>query len=127
MVSRVCRMIAAAAIMAWSLPAVAQIIPGSELPGRERQRFEQPQLPRSQPRGTTITLPSTVAPPGAETVRLFLRDVIIEGSTVYKFDELSIYYHDLVGREITLADVYGIAQRITTRYGNDGYVLSRVI
>src|SRR5262249_45258157 len=34
---------------------------------------------------------------------------------------------DLVGRRITLANVYEIAQRITTRYGNDGYVLSRAI
>src|SRR5437764_3448015 len=116
--SRVYRMIATAAIMLFSLPAVAQVIPPSDLPGRERFRFEPPAAPRSQPGGATISLPSTVAPPGAETVRLFLRDVVIEGSTVYRFDEFAPYYNGLVGHEITLADVYGIAQKITARYGS---------
>jgi hemolysin activation/secretion protein len=113
--------------MAWSLPAVAQGVPPSELPGRERFRFEEPAPPRSQPRGTTITLPSTVAPAGAETVKLILREVLIEGGTVYNIEEIATIYHDLLGRRITLAEVYGIAQKITARYGNDGYVLSRVI
>jgi hemolysin activation/secretion protein len=120
------RIIAVAAMLVASLPAVAQI-PQSELPGRERQRFETPQAPRAQPGGATITLPSTVAPPGAENVKLILRGVRIEGSTVYSFEELAALYQDLVGREITLAQVYEIAQRITTRYGNDGYVISRAI
>jgi hemolysin activation/secretion protein len=109
-----------------SLPAVAQI-PGSELPGRERQRFEEPQAPRARPGGATITLPSTVAPPGAEKVKLLLRGVRIEGSTVYRFEDLAALYQDFVGREVTLAQVYEIAQRITARYGNDGYVISRAI
>ena len=120
------RIIAAAAMLIASLPAVAQI-PPSELPGRERERFEQPQPPRAQPGGATITLPSTVAPAGAENVKLILRGVRIEGSTVYRFEELAPLYGDLVGREISLAAVYDIAQRITARYGNDGYVISRAI
>jgi hemolysin activation/secretion protein len=97
------------------------------LPGRERQRFETPQPPRAQPGGATITLPSTVAPEGADKVKLLLRGVRIEGSTVYSFEDLAVLYHDLVGREVTLAQVYEIAQRITARYGNDGYVISRAI
>ena len=39
----------------------------SELPGRERERFVDPPAPRAQPGGDTISLPSTVAPAGAET------------------------------------------------------------
>jgi hemolysin activation/secretion protein len=120
------RIIATVAMLIASLPAVAQI-PPSELPGRERERFEQPQPPRAQPAGPTITLPSTVAPAGAENVKLILRGVRIEGSTVYRFEELAPLYRDLVGREISLAAVYDIAQRITARYGNDGYVISRAI
>src|SRR3954464_15788740 len=120
------RIFAVAAMLVASLPAVAQI-PGSELPGRERQRFETPQAPRAQPGGATITLPSTVAPEGADKVKLFLRGVRIEGSTVYSFEDLAALYQDLVGHEVTLAQVYEIAQRITARYGSDGYVISRAI
>ena len=120
------RICAVAAVLVASLPAVAQI-PGSELPGRERQRFETPQAPRAQPGGATITLPSTVAPEGADKVKLLLRGVRVEGSTVYSFEDLAALYHDFVGHEVTLAQVYEIAQRITARYGNDGYVISRAI
>jgi hemolysin activation/secretion protein len=119
-------MIAAAAMLLASLPAVAQI-PPSELPGRERDRFQDPTPPRAQPAGAAITLPSTVAPAGAESMNVVLRGVRIEGSTVYRFEELAPLYQDLVGHSVPLTAVYDIAARITARYGNDGYVLSRAI
>ena len=36
-------------------------------------------------------------------------------------------YADLIGRKVTLQQVYDLAQRITAKYGSDGYVLSRAI
>ena len=36
-------------------------------------------------------------------------------------------YADLIGHDISLAAVYDIAQRITAKYGADGYVLSRAV
>ena len=122
-----CRIIAAAAMLIASLPAVAQIIPPSELPGRERERFEQPVAPRAQPGGAPIALPSTVAPPGAENIKVRLRGVQIEGATVFGVEELATFYRDLVGREVPLTAIYEIAQRITAHYGNAGYVLTRAI
>ena len=122
-----CRMVAAVAmLLITSLPAVAQI-PASELPGRERDRFVQPQAPRAQPSGTVISLPSTVAPPGAESVKVRVRRVRVTGSTVYGALDFAPLYDDIVGREVALTAIYEIAQRITTKYGNDGYVLSRAI
>jgi hemolysin activation/secretion protein len=120
-------MIAAAAIVSFSLPAAAQI-PSSELPGRARERFED-QLPatRVQPAGTIVTLPSTVAPPGADKIRIHLRGVGVVGSTVYSTEQLQAIYQDKVGHEVTLAAIYDIAQAITARYGQDGYVLSRAV
>ncbi len=56
---------AALVVLALPQPAAAQI-PASELPGRAREQFQQPRAPLSQPGGAVITLPSTVAPPGAE-------------------------------------------------------------
>ena len=117
-------------------PAVAQtvgpvgpgaIIPPNALPGQERQRFTQPPAPLAQPAGPRISLPSTTAPAGADKIMLSIGTVRIEGATVYPPDALAPLYADLIGHEITLAAVYDIAQRITAKYGADGYVLSRAV
>src|SRR5438105_1581392 len=73
-----CRAIAAVAMLCISLPALAQI-PASQLPGVERQRFEELPPPRAQPGGAVIKLPSTVAPEGADDIALVVRDVTIVG------------------------------------------------
>ena len=127
MFAGVCRIVAALAILAVPIVAVAQVIPPSEQPGRERQRFIQPQAPLAQPGGPAISLPSTVAPPGAEHVALFITSIQITGSTVYSADELASLYQGMLGHEWSLKSVYDLAQRITAKYGNDGYVLSRAI
>jgi hemolysin activation/secretion protein len=117
----------ALAIAAVPVVAVAQVIPPSEQPGRERQRFIQPQAPQAQPAGPTVTLPSTVAPKGADKIVLRVRGVRIVGSTVYSAEQFMPLYAGLIGRRVSLAAVYELAQRITEKYGNDGYVLSRAI
>ena len=63
---------------------VGQPIPQSEQPGRERERFTEPQAPRAEPAGPRIALPSTVAPEGAEKIHLQIRAVRIDGVTVYR-------------------------------------------
>ena len=118
---------AAVAMLVASLPALAQIIPPSERPGRDRERFEPTNPPLSQPGSSPISLPGAVAPPGAEKITLVLRGVRFVGGTVYRPEELEPLYADLVGRTITLAAVYDIAARVTAKYGSDGYVLSRAI
>jgi hemolysin activation/secretion protein len=125
-------LIAACLWLAASAPGFAQappntIIPPSEQPGRERFRFNEPPAPLAEPAGPRIALPSTVAPEGAEKIKLFIRDIRIEGSTVYRPEELKVLYQDLIGHEVTLQEVYDLAQRITAKYGTDGYVLSRAI
>jgi hypothetical protein len=98
MFASVCRIVAALAMLAVPIVAVAQVIPPSEQPGRERERFTQPPAPRAQPGGAAISLPSTVAPAGAEKVIILVRDVRIVGSTIYSPDELKPLYADLIGR-----------------------------
>src|SRR5882757_9377892 len=121
-----CCVLALAAAMLTASPALAQI-PSSELPGRERERFDQPTPALAKPGGPAITLPGSVAPPGADKITLVLRGVRTIGGTIYHSDELSALYQDLIGQPVTLAAVYDIAARITARYGSDGYVLSRAI
>src|SRR5262245_51913883 len=116
----------AAALLAAPSPALA-LIPASELPGRDRERFQQPTPALAQPGGPAIKLPGSVAPSGADRVTLLLRGARIVGGTIYRSEELAALYQDLIGRQITLTAVYDIAARITAKYGADGYVLSRAI
>jgi hemolysin activation/secretion protein len=126
--SAVCRAIAALGLVAVATGAMAQpVVPSSVQPGREQQRFTEPAQPLSQPGGATISLPSTVAPKGADRMFVLVRDVRLEGATVYKQDELAPLWADLIGHKVTLAAVYDLAQKITAKYGNDGYVISRAI
>lgn len=127
MFSGVCRVLAVVIAVGGPCVALAQVIPPSEQPGRERERFVPPIPPRAQPGGAAISLPSTVAPAGAENIKIIIRGIRIVGSTVYGADELAALYRDLVGPEVSVADIYGLARRITEKYGNDGYVLSRAI
>lgn len=118
--------LAAVAMVAISTAALAQPIPPAEQPGRERERFTEPPAPRAQP-GTVISLPSTTAPDGAAQVMLVVRDVRIVGSTVYSAAQLAPLYEALIGETVSLQAIYDLAQRITAKYGADGYVLSRAI
>lgn len=121
-----CCLFAALAVLASSQPVAAQI-PASELPGRAREQFQQPRAPLSQPRGAVISLPSTVAPTGAENLNVRVRGVRITGSTVYSGADLEPLYQDIVGKAVPVTAIYDLAQRITAKYGADGYVLSRAI
>src|ERR1041385_3432208 len=112
------------------LPAVAaaQPIPSGALPGTERRQIAPPvQGPRAQPGGPAISLPSTVAPPGAESIMLTVSRIVITGATVYGEQDFAPLYADLVGHEVPLAAIYELARRITAKYGAAGYILSRAV
>jgi len=115
------------AAIAQVVPSGAQLVPPSDQPGRERQRFEPPAVPLAQPGGPTIAVPGIEAPPGAAETTLVIRQIRIVGATVYTTAQLAELYADLIGKKVTLQAVYDLAQRITAKYGAAGYVLSRAI
>src|ERR1700704_1028706 len=121
------RLFAVLAMLLLPVTAIAQVIPPSAAPGRERERFVDPPAPRAQPGGDTISLPSTVAPAGAEGITLTISRVVITGATVYSDADIAPLYADMIGHEVTLASVYDLARRITAKYGAGGYVLSRPV
>jgi hemolysin activation/secretion protein len=106
--------------------AAAAQIPSSDQPGAERQRFIQRQPPKALPSGPTISLTTAIAPPGADKIFLKIAAIHVVGSTVYTPSDLQPLYAGLIGHSVALSRVYDIAQKITARYGDDGYVLSRV-
>src|SRR5258706_2813083 len=115
------------AAVAQVVPPGAQIVPPSDQPGRERERFKRPPVPLAQPGGPAIWVPGIEAPPGAAETKLVIRQIRIVGATVYTAAQLAELYAGLVGKTVTLKAVYDLAQRITAKYGGDGYVLARAI
>ena len=127
MFAGICRIVAVWAMVGASTAAVAQVIPPSELPGRERERFTTYPVTPFQPGAPIAGLPSATPPPGTSDIKIIIRAVRIVGSTVYRPEELAQLYAEFIGRTVPLTAVYEIAKRITDKYGADGYVLSRAI
>jgi hemolysin activation/secretion protein len=64
------------------------------------------------------------APEGAGEIRFTLKDLVIEGVSVYAPADLRPLYQDRLGQEVSLADLYALAAAITRKYRADGYFLS---
>ncbi len=110
-------------LLAFSGPVLGQV-PSSEEPGQLAVRFQSPSPPLSTSRGA-IRLPQTPTPAELGQVSVRLAAIRVVGNTVYSAAQLQAPYSDLLGRDVSLAAVYAVAQKITKRYGDDGYVLSR--
>jgi len=65
---------------------------------------------------------------GLSTVKTFvLKKVILDKPNVYTPEILFDMYKDMVGQKVSFADLNVIAQRVTKRYREDGYIFSRAI
>ncbi len=106
---------------------IPDTIPGPSDPTRIEQRFEQPPAPQSVPE-PELPAPEQAPPPEqAETIRFGLADVALEGATVFPMEELKPLWADLLGRDVSLAQIYDLRDRITALYRNEGYVLSQAV
>jgi hemolysin activation/secretion protein len=102
-------------------------IPGSLLPGQVERQFHQGPVPRPAVGGPLPAIPTQPAPPGADTVRFPLRQVDLEGNTRLPPAEVQAMVAPYLQREVSLADLYVLADALTARYRNGGYLLSQVI
>jgi hemolysin activation/secretion protein len=127
-------LLAMVAALAGSAAALAQTPPPATRPntqaaqpGQIERQFQPLPQPRSQGGGLQVPLPRQDAPPGSEGVRFRLTELTLEGVTVYPSDSWGADFNRLLGRRVALADIYAFAAALTTRYRNDGYILSQVI
>ena len=128
---RAARLAWAAALACGLAPAWAQTLPpqlpsGAE-PGREAPKPVMPLPTTAAPQVSVPRSPSAEVPAGAKELGFELKSVVIDGATAFPIDTLRPLYENLLGRRITVADAFGVAQAIELRYRNAGYVTSRVI
>lgn len=63
----------------------------------------------------------------AEKITFKLTKITLTGNHIYSKATLEKLYADKVGKVISIADLYLLAQNITNYYRNNGYILSRAI
>ena len=111
-------------------PAHAQVDDATTTadPSRAQQELlTRDLLPKVTP---NIEITDTIkqeAPEGAESVVFELNTIQVDGVTVYNANDLDPIYRGSLGTEVTLAEVYAIANKITNKYRNDGYVLTQTV
>lgn len=114
-------------VAATATAAHAQTLsPGAD-PGRVEKRFEQPRQPRSVPEPEVPDVDRQLPPDQSDKVRFVLTGLEITGATVFTAGQLAAPHAGLIGREVSLTDMYRLADEITARYRNDGYILSKAI
>ncbi len=67
------------------------------------------------------------APEGAEDIRFTLERLQVDGVNAYSQEEILAIYEDKIGSDISLLDIYKIANDLTNKYRNDGYILTQVV
>ncbi|HEY0283123.1 MAG TPA: ShlB/FhaC/HecB family hemolysin secretion/activation protein, partial [Rhizomicrobium sp.] len=114
-----------AIVIAFCTPGLAQT---SAEPGHVDERFRQPPPPPTLGAPVEIPIaPQSVAPSDSQKVPFTLSGVSFEGNNVLPTSQLQALAASYVGRSITLADVYELADRITAAYRAAGYILVRAI
>ncbi len=107
-------------------PAYAQAPAGRPAEaGRIEQRFEpetNPEKPKASPVVPAVPEPAPLSGPGGT---FNLAAVDIEGATAYSADELAAIYQPFLARTTDLAGVQQLLDKITNKYRDDGYFLSR--
>jgi hemolysin activation/secretion protein len=78
--------------------------------------------------GRTIPAFDPLAPPpAAEGITFHLNDIAVVGNTVVSDEDLRALYSRFLGADVSVGQVFAIANSITALYGQRGYPLSRAI
>lgn len=111
------------------MTAKAQPLPAPADAGRALERLQEQnparaQRPLSRP---ALHLPGMTMPDNAAEMTFTLQDVTLTHSTVYTAADIDATIAPLRGKNISLQQVYALAQTLTAQYRRDGYILSQVI
>jgi hemolysin activation/secretion protein len=105
----------------------AQTVPSTAEPERLEQRFKKPVQPKSKSAPTIPETEKPIALKEMEKIRFVLKKINIEGSTVYAQNLFNRWQKNILNKNVSLALIYKFAEKITKKYRDDGYLLSRAI
>lgn len=94
-------------------------------PSQLESQFEERKLPQSSFTINNRSDDQQPIGPSAD-IRFVLENLTIQGLSALPASELEPFYADLVGTEISVAQLFDIAARMSAFYRNRGYILSRV-
>lgn len=99
-------------------------LPGSVEPGRDRPL---PALPAPDPDYEfRIEAPQrSPVPRDVDAIHFKLTDIRIDGAKTVPAEQLTPLYRDLVGKEVTLGNIFDVAEAIENIYRKSGYPLVR--
>ena len=123
------RVLASLLLLSVSSCALADTLPSFLNSNETIRNLPVPNLPADayRPSATPLSVPepgAAEAQPLLMNTKLTIKNLQIEGGTVYPLNELAEQYKPLLGREISLAELIEATRGITRRYQQDGYLLS---
>jgi hemolysin activation/secretion protein len=104
---------------------VPLVVFAQEGPGRFEKRFEKPPEPKSTLQPLMLPISEQRPPEQAGNIKFVLKELRLTGNTAFSNEELGQLYAELLGKEVTLLDIYRIRDAITAKYGNAGFGLSK--
>jgi len=116
-------LVAFAGLLAYAAPAGAQVVPGAIAPGRDRPG---PAIPTQPDFDFSIVAPHrSPVPRAVDEVHFKLTDIKIDGAVTIPPSQFRPLYEPLIGKDVTLADILTVAEKIETQYRAEGYLLVR--
>ncbi len=94
---------------------------------RLEKRYEKPPEPKSSLQPLQFPIDEKAPPAVAGTIRFVLRELKISGNTALSTDELAPSFQALLGKEVSLLDIYKARDTITAQYGAAGFALCKAV
>ena len=110
-----------------AFPATAQDPAGVTDQQRLQERFDDDKLPRSQFGDEDGAQGLDIPRADAEAHRFTLTKLRFAGMTIYGVDDMQPFFERLLGTEVSLADILGVAEKIEQKYDDDGYTSADVL
>ena len=109
--------------------SLAQVTPDSTDPAKVIKSFEDNKLNNRTNKDNLLDVTEEVEDiKEGDNKKIFtLRDVVLEGSTIYSKSDIEEAIESYLGTEVSFNDLNSIARLLTKKYRQDGYILSSVI
>ncbi len=116
-----------ALILCQSAAVHATNVPSSAQPGVVIRNFEEEKRPASK-LDDSVSVGKEQSTQGLSKEKIFvLQRVVLDGSTIYTQADVDAAAQGYIGKTVSFADLNEIAQKLTKRYRDNGYLFSKVI